>query len=84
MSEEAPAGLSVKTSFGEANLFGKDLSTIATFITPLLVLVLTYWTWQQSIALREMTQAIREHTCMISIPEAQREQKADFCKRITK
>lgn len=32
----------------------------------------------------EMVQAQREQNCLISIPEAQREGKAEFCKRVTR
>lgn len=35
-------------------------------------------------ALFEMVQAQREQNCLIAIPEAQREAKADFCKRVTR
>lgn len=35
-------------------------------------------------ALGEMVQAQREQNCLISIPEAQREAKAEFCKRVTR
>lgn len=37
-----------------------------------------------TVAQREGTAAAREQNCLISIPEAQREAKADFCKRVTR
>lgn len=35
-------------------------------------------------ALKEQTQAIRENTCVITLPQDRREQNSDICKRISR
>ena len=73
----------------------KSLNTLATVATLIVVILIAYGGWlhvqhanQQAVLLsdtfKEMSQAQREGNCLIAIPEAQREQKADFCKRITR
>ena len=73
----------------------KSLNTLATVATLLIVCLIAYGGWlhvnhanaQASLlseTFKEMTQAQREQNCLIAIPESQREQKADFCKRITR
>ena len=73
----------------------KSLNTLATIATLVLVCLIAYGGWlhvehanKQAVLLsdtfKEMTQAQREQNCLIAIPESQREQKSDFCKRITR
>lgn len=73
----------------------KSLNTLATIATLILVCLIAYGGYlhvqhanQQAALLsetfKEMTQAQREQNCLIAIPEAQRELKADFCKRVTR
>lgn len=87
--------VSAETAIGNFKLSGAGVNTIATFITLVLVALLCILLYQHigqadkrdeglSKAFQEMAQAQREQNCLISIPEAQREAKADFCKRITK
>ena len=73
----------------------KSLNTLATIATLIVVILIAYGGYLHvehsnkqaallSDTFREMTQAQREQNCLIAIPESQREQKADFCKRITR
>ena len=82
--DEQTTEVSAETALGKFRVAGKDVNTITSAATLLLVVYLIWQTAQQSSAFHEMAQAIREHNCLISIPESQREAKADFCKRITK
>ena len=98
MSDEANHGADVALEVGgqKLNLKNvKSLNTLATVATLVLVCLIAYGGWlhtqhatQQAQLLsetfKEMTQAQREQNCLIAIPESQREQKADFCKRITR
>lgn len=82
MSEQTE--VSAETALGKFRIAGKDMGSVMPIATLLIVLFLAFMGYQQLGVLREMTQAVREQNCLISIPEAQREAKADFCKRITK
>lgn len=98
MSEETSNGADVALEIGGQKLNVKNvksLNTLATLTTLILVCLIAYGGWlhveaaAKSTALlhdtfKEMTQAQREQNCLIAIPESQREQKADFCKRITR
>jgi hypothetical protein len=83
--------VSAETALGKFRVAGKDVSTLATIANLILVVLLLLLMWQHighadsySRTLQDMVQAMREQNCLIAIPEAQREAKADFCKRITK
>ena len=97
MSEETNgADVAVEFAGQKVNLKNvKSLNTLATIATLVLVCLIAYGGWLHvnhanaqatllSETFKEMTQAQREQNCLISIPESQREQKADFCKRITR
>lgn len=87
--------VSAETAIGTFKVSGQNVNTFATVATLILVALLCVLLWQHigqsdkrdeglSKAFLDMAQAQREQNCLISIPETQREAKADFCKRITK
>lgn len=73
----------------------KSLNTLATVATLILVVLLVYAFWEHKIdaqaggvaqnsALTNLVQAVREGNCINSYPESERENKIEFCKRITR
>lgn len=77
-----------------AKIRSTSLNTIATVVTLIIVCVSGVFLYQHiahsqardetiAKAFNVMAQAQREQNCLIAIPEAQREGKAEFCKRIT-
>jgi hypothetical protein len=71
------------------------LNTLVTIFIAVAVALIGYVLWTHvsqaekrdavmADAFKDMVQAQREQNCLISIPEKDREQKADFCKRVTR
>jgi hypothetical protein len=64
------------------------LNTLLTIFVAIGVSLIGYMLFhhvaQADATLKEMVQAQRENNCLISIPEKDREYKAEFCKRITR
>jgi hypothetical protein len=97
MTEETEVSVEAETPVGKVRgrMSGKDahlVASVSTLIFAILILVLT---WQHAVyaaqrdesqakVLHEILQAVREGNCINSLPEAQRDAKAEWCKRITR
>lgn len=86
--------VSADTALGKFAFKGA-LNTLATVATLIIVCVMSVFLYQHvaqaaarddvlAKAFDAFTQAQREQNCLIAIPEAQREMKAEFCKRVTR
>lgn len=92
MSEQE---VSADTAIGKFKVSGQNLNHLATVVTLIIVVLIGVLLYQHmtqatvkdtglASALSDMVQAQREQNCLIAIPEATRESKAEFCKRVTR
>lgn len=75
----------------EVSIRAGSLNTVATVFTLMLVTGIAYaqYTHAQDArelgaVFREMVQVGREQNCLLSLPQDKREERAEFCKRITR
>lgn len=85
----------IKTPIGSVSFSGKKTAEFIAILSLCLLFVLAYVLWDHKVearsngdtlitALQAMVQAQREQNCLISIKQDEREQKAEFCRRISR
>ena len=91
--EEKNGGLEVKTQWGSVS--GKKVAEFITILSLCVMGIIGYAFWEHKLdakasgesltaTMKDMAQAIREGNCINSYPEAERENKVEFCKRVTR
>lgn len=86
-------GTKLKTPWFEIN--GKKTAEVIAILSLCLLFLLAWVLWEHkadaksngdslNAGMKDMAQAIREGNCINSYPEAERENKVELCKRITR
>ena len=94
MSDDNGSG-EIKTPIGSVSFSGKKTAEVIAILSLCLLFVLAWVLWehkadakeqQESLTtvMKEMVSAQREQNCLIAIKQDERENKAEFCRRIVR
>ena len=94
MSDDNGSG-EIKTPIGSVSFSGKKAAEFITILSLCLLFVLAWVVWEHkadakehganlTTIMKEMVSAQREQNCLIAVKQDEREQKAEFCRRISR